>query len=415
MAVLRGHRSALTSCAFSPSARLLATSSTDCTIRLWEIETSRCISLLHGHDTFITHVNFTRQGDYVLSVSDDRTLRFWGRIGAAVAPEAAHGGASPTHKLSQSSWDALAVDDAEHDTQAGHAPAKITCLCRAAGGESFLTASEDNTLVLWGARTGESQLTFQGHEKPVRKCAAATEQGAYRILSAGDDGNVLLWNISTGLDEAVMQGHAGAVYCCDWNRSCALAASAGKDKVVNVWDMSSSETGVVSSVARLEGHAERIFDLSFSAVEEAALVTGSRDGTVRLWDVEARQTVAQWGESSSEVRTSKFSLDGASVCFGGSDERFQLLDKRSGRVTLDLDAEGVVRDASFSSTWSWWVAYAAGPAAVIVDLRQHREVARFECDDGKCVGVSFGRDEVAVADSLGRLYVLAVEKAPFKY
>ena len=419
VAILRGHRSALTSCAFSPSARLLATASTDCTIRLWEIETSRCISLLHGHDTFITHVNFTRQGDYVLSVSDDRTLRFWGRIGAAVAPEAAHGGASPTHKLSQSSWDALAADGAEgaadHDTQAGHAPAKITCLCRAAGGESFLTASEDNTLVLWGARTGEGQITFQGHEKPVRKCAAATEQGAYRILSAGDDGNVLLWNISTGLDEAVMQGHAGAVYCCDWNRSCALAASAGKDKAVNVWDMSSSETGVVSSVARLEGHAERVFDLSFSPVEEAMLVTGSRDGTVRLWDAEARQTVAQWGESASEVRTSKFSLDGASVCFGGSDERFQLLDKRSGQVTLDLDAEGVVRDASFSSTWSWWVAYAAGPAAVIVDLRQHREVARFECDDGKCVGVAFGQDAVAVADSLGRLYVLGVEKAPFKY
>ncbi|KAJ6189751.1 hypothetical protein N7519_004659 [Penicillium mononematosum] len=60
----------------SSSAEFVATGSRDKTIRLWDTR-GNCIKTLVGHDNWVRSLVFHPGGKYLLSVSDDKTLRCW--------------------------------------------------------------------------------------------------------------------------------------------------------------------------------------------------------------------------------------------------------------------------------------------------------------------------------------------------
>ena len=211
----------------------------------------------------------------------------------------------------------------------------------------------------------------------------------------------------------MLVGHVGPVYCCDWSRSCGLAASAGKDRSVRLWDMRDTDSGVVSCLASLEGHAERVFDVAFSTVQEHVLASASRDQTVRLWDVDRQAEVLHLGQPADEVYTCSFSQDGGSVAAGGAGRLFNLVDIRSGAITFKSATEQPILSSAFSDMWTWWAAYCSGSCSVVVDLRTQCEVARFDCYDGESTALAFCGTNLVCGDSLGRLYVLQINRSNF--
>ena len=76
---LKGHTDVVQDIAFDPqSGKLLCSCSADMSIRLWDIqETYSCIKTLQGHDHNVSSVAFTPSGDHVVSSSRDRTIKIW--------------------------------------------------------------------------------------------------------------------------------------------------------------------------------------------------------------------------------------------------------------------------------------------------------------------------------------------------
>jgi platelet-activating factor acetylhydrolase IB subunit alpha len=78
--VLEGHSHVIESVVFAPtegkSIIMVASASRDKTIRLWSND-GECIAVLHGHDNWVRAIAFHPAGNYLISVSDDRTLRWW--------------------------------------------------------------------------------------------------------------------------------------------------------------------------------------------------------------------------------------------------------------------------------------------------------------------------------------------------
>jgi WD40 repeat protein len=100
----KAHEQALTTCAFTPNGAYVVTASDDSTLRVWKLgeRPAATASLtieplgeaLRGHKAKVRQLVITADGQRILSVSDDRTLRLWdlqsqiliGTIGSSAGP-----------------------------------------------------------------------------------------------------------------------------------------------------------------------------------------------------------------------------------------------------------------------------------------------------------------------------------------
>jgi WD40 repeat protein len=70
-----GHSSWVTSVAFSPDSKYLASSSYDKTVKLWSVEWQKDVTTLKGHSSHINSIAFSPDGKYLASGSEDKTVK----------------------------------------------------------------------------------------------------------------------------------------------------------------------------------------------------------------------------------------------------------------------------------------------------------------------------------------------------
>ena len=63
--------------AFSPNGQMLVSGGYDAIVKLWDLQTGECISILAGHHNWIRSVLFTPDGQTIVSGSQDQTIKLW--------------------------------------------------------------------------------------------------------------------------------------------------------------------------------------------------------------------------------------------------------------------------------------------------------------------------------------------------
>ena len=74
---LEGHTNSVTSVAFSPNGKLLASGSLDRTVKLWSIQDGSLLRTLEGHTSRVSSVAFSANGKLLASGSVDNTVKLW--------------------------------------------------------------------------------------------------------------------------------------------------------------------------------------------------------------------------------------------------------------------------------------------------------------------------------------------------
>lgn len=72
------HKGRITAVVVEPTARALASSSWDNTVRVWDLDSGAELKVLEGHTNWVTGLAISSDGQTLISGSRDNTLRFWG-------------------------------------------------------------------------------------------------------------------------------------------------------------------------------------------------------------------------------------------------------------------------------------------------------------------------------------------------
>ena len=74
---LEGHSDSVEVLAFSPDGKLLASSSNDAVIKIWDVNSGDLVKTLEGHSDSVEVLAFSPDGKFLVSGSNDKTIKIW--------------------------------------------------------------------------------------------------------------------------------------------------------------------------------------------------------------------------------------------------------------------------------------------------------------------------------------------------
>eukprot|EP00775_Hariotina_reticulata_P011642 gene11642-11787_t len=282
---LLGHTDSVVSAAFNSSGSLLATASLDSTVRVWRVSDGSCIQTLEGPGDGVEWLTWHPKGDVVLAGSEDFTMWMWlAQSGNCMQVFSGHNG-------------------------------PVTAGAFTPDGKAVISIGGDNdcSLRVWNPKTAECTLHIQGHpfHEEGLTCLDVHSDGAV-VITGAQDGSVRVTNIHNKRVVASLQGHEDSVEAVGFSQHLPLAASAGIDGQLIIWDCGNfTQRGVCQ-------HDQPVTRMAWCA-QQPLVVTGSLDGVVRLWDLRTASCVKQLCGHGSAVQDITLSPDGSMVLSGADD------------------------------------------------------------------------------------------------
>src|SRR5712675_120186 len=153
-----------------------------------------------------------------------------------------------------------------------------------------------NTLSVKSGKTANwpvLQNIFHGHSRTVN--SVAFSPNGSRIVSGSEDNTIRLWDAETGDPIGKpLEGHSRGVYSVAFSPDGSRIVSGSVDKTIRLWD---AETGDPIDKP-LEGHSSGVLSVAFSP-DGCHIVSGSSDKTIRLWDAETGDPISKPFEGHS--------------------------------------------------------------------------------------------------------------------
>ena len=340
------------SVSFSPDGKTIAAAYTDDLgigmVRLWDVATGQCNKTIEGHSSIVSSVDFTPDGEYVISGSYDQTIGIW-----KIQNE--QEGKTIKGPFIRNGW----------IPQASSA-------CFSPNGKKIAVAYGETMLRIWNPEDGQCVETLEGHTQPANDVTYSPD-GKY-IASCSNDGKIRIWDANTYQCLKTLSYHEGRVTSINFSHDGQYLVSASMDeKDVVLWNMDYENMfGPVGTYA----HGDNVYYATFSP-DDKYIATACEDGNVYIWDIELGESMVL-GKHSGSVSYVSYSPDGKLLASASEDGSVKIWNAESG-FCLQTAINGVddVNSVDFSQDGKY-VVVAYGNSVMVLEATTGVCVHTFE-------------------------------------
>ncbi len=289
---LIGHQGEVTAIAVSPNGKLIASGSSDRSIRLWNFKgelletwTGRSLRSGVGHAAPITALVFSPNSRVLISASADGSIKQWDlRSGEQFSDLTGQSWSiaaialSPCEPLlvSGSQDGLIQLWDLETEELIGNVvqlQQPITALQVDVKGESVWSGS-GKQICQWNLRDDRLITSLKGHIEGVS--AIALSPDGCTLISGGMDKLLKLWNLNTGQQQKLIAAHRDRIQAVTVHPQDPIFASASEDGTIKLWDLWTGDRLITLR------HAWAVNAIAFTP-DGQQLVSGSSDETIKIW------------------------------------------------------------------------------------------------------------------------------------
>ncbi|MCT7985119.1 AAA-like domain-containing protein [Laspinema sp. A4] len=302
---LNGHTAAVLAVDYSPDGQEIVTAGVDGTLKLWNRD-GKLIQTLTGHQAVVRVVKFSPNGKFLVSSGDDKTLKFWNRDGTLLSSVQAN-------------------------------TSGIWSLDFSPDGEQVISGGSDSTVEAWNSQ-GELVRRFEGETTGIR--AVAFSPDGQTVAAGKIDNTIQLWN-AQGSKLRELVGHPAPIYAIAFSPDNTLLASGTVDGMINIW------TREGTLLHTVKAHDATVKELRFSP-DSSILASVSWDKTLKLWKRDGTLISTLRGHDAA-IWGMAFSPDGKEIASAGA-ENVAILWKTNSIFQQKLYAlNGLVRGLSLSA------------------------------------------------------------------
>ncbi|XP_038675846.1 transducin beta-like protein 3 [Scyliorhinus canicula] len=293
----------------------LFSSSMDYKIRLWNLNTSKCVMVLDAHYSAVTSLAFTSNGNTLVSSGRDKICTVWDLKtyksqrtvpvyetveAVTLLPEdedyTALGVTSEEpHFITAGSkgilriWEAYSgrciysqcvpgrpQNEADDDSE----EQSLTHCMLVPATRKLTTVTAEHNILYYDLCTLKLERQFVGYNDEVLDVKFMGPSDTH-IVVATNSPQLKVFELAT-LNCQILYGHTDTVLSLDVFKKGTKFASCSKDRTIRIWKMDKG-TGEVNCVAQGLGHAHGVGIISCSRLKESFIVSGSQDCTLKLW------------------------------------------------------------------------------------------------------------------------------------
>ena len=225
------------------------------------------------------------------------------------------------------------------------------CIATSTDGRWAAIGEQNGKIRLVELATGKTAKTLEGHSAPVRGLTF-TRDGS-TLVSGSQDKTFRVWNVVDGTQIGLVQTPA-PVHAVALVSDNGQIATGGADNVIRVWTLPAAsdpnpeadaketegkeeaanaekETKSPKPVQELKGHDGPVTSLATLGPNGAQLLSGSQDGTLRVWDVNSAHQVRSMSHEGP-VQSVAVRPDGSRFASAGANNVTKLWDVSGNQI-----------------------------------------------------------------------------------